>query len=282
MIRYYTGTMGSGKTCAVLADVLKFKKEFPDGDVYYFHIEELDPSLGWIELSGEEVTRWTDLPPGSCLVLDEVHKLIPSRRAAVACPQWVIDFDEHRRRGIEIWCVTQHPTKCDVMLRRYVGYHCHFERKYGFNWIIKWEWSKCVDDPDDRHKRGEGARSRAALNKHVWGLYKSAEVHRQKRHLPKKIIAGGVVLVIAPLLAIYLFMSVFTSAFLGDDDGEETEQERSGTEGDRGEETAPASSGPFRSAESEIHQWWMGGIAAGSRSGVGVLGYPVLDGCKAL
>lgn len=184
MIHLFTGTPGSSKTLNVLQFVNESEK-FKNRPVYYFNIKEV--KLPWTELSQDEVTRWFDLPEGAVIVIDEVQKIMPLRKAGSPVPDHIQNLDTHRHNGYDLILVTQHPMLLDTFARRMVGEHTHIARQFGMESAKHYSWQKCQNDPDDYHVKQEAIVNRKAFNKKYYGLYKSAEVHTHKRKIPFKV-----------------------------------------------------------------------------------------------
>ena len=226
MINLLTGVPGAGKTLSAIKLVLDLPKEIEkDGapytrPVYYHHIDGCSISE-WTELNQDQVLAWKQLPFGSIILIDEAHQVFPQRTRGLA-PEFIRDLDEHRHHGFDFYLVTQSPRKVDVEVRRLVGRHYHFDRRFGSPRISRYEFQRCVDDPNDRREQVQAVRVSVMLDKSIYGLYHSAEIHTHKFRVPLKIVAVGVlILIVLPAViygAVYMIDRLYLSA---DDDASE-------------------------------------------------------------
>lgn len=189
MITYITGVPGSGKT---LNTIKLVRDEWGDSDrtIYYAGINEL--TLDWTQISYEDVTRWTEYPPGSIFVIDEAYNSFPRRTHSKEAPQFVKDLATHRHKGYDFYIITQKHTSVDHGVREHVNRHFHYERAFGLDSCRQFEWTKSVD-PEDYHAREQAIVKRIRFDKSIYNLYKSAEVHTFKKKLPTKVwfVAAG-------------------------------------------------------------------------------------------
>ena len=184
MLYLYTGTPGSSKTL----NVIKFvdnDSAFKNRPIYYHRITDL--TLPWTQLSADEIRDWQSLPDGSVVIVDEAQYLFPQRGPRHLVPPFLEALTEHRHRGFDFIFMTQHPKLIDTALRRLIGRHIHLERQFGLQSAKSIAWEKCVDDPEDYHKRRQAVISRVPFDKKYFGVYKSAEVHTHKKRVPAKI-----------------------------------------------------------------------------------------------
>ena len=233
MIFIFTGVNGSAKTL----NTIRYINEddlFKGRPVFYFHIHEL--KLPWTELNAEQVRDWKNqLPTGSVLVVDECHKVFPTRSAKNAVPDFIRDFDEHRSMGLDVIFISQNPMKIDVELRRLCGRHFHLERPFGMAYTRALEWNRCVNDPQNYHDRQEAVSHKWLFrkNKKYFDQYKSAEIHTHKAKIPLKLW----LILIPVLFLVYAGYHLFTRFW---SDPEPV---------DRGTETAPSYIEPSRSQQ---------------------------------
>jgi len=213
MIYLFTGVPGAGKTLNAIKTVLD-DKTLNDGNrpVFYFGIKEL--TLEWSLLTDNDVRHWFDLPDGSIIIIDECQDYFSPRRAGSDVPPIVSNLNTHRHKGFDIILITQHPMLLDNAVRRVVGTHRHLDRRYGMKRITQYSWQTCINDPTNYHDKKKSDRTTFSMDKKIFGLYKSAEVHTHKTKIPKKVIAVmGVVLffVFVLLYGISHFVSKSTS-----------------------------------------------------------------------
>lgn len=220
MITLFTGVPGTGKTAFVVSMLLEEAKRgrkifvdgIPDlqiphelcGDVKtwqegsWLKINHYDPTLsdGWRAREDEA----SDL--GALIVIDEAQRYFRPRSAGSAVPACVAAFETHRKQGLDFWIITQRPALIDANLRGLISKHYaiwhHWLGRYLFEWPN-------VGDVENKTSRDTAAKKRYKLPKHVFDLYKSAEVHTQQKHsLP--FVAKAMFLII-PLLAFTMFKS---------------------------------------------------------------------------
>lgn len=202
MLTLVTGVPGSGKTLNTIKDVLEYIQSDPANafrPVFYHNIPELKvPS--WVQIDDEQANRWYELPSGSIVVFDEGQAIYPQRDYRQPVPDRVSSLNTHRHGGYDLWIITQHPKLIDAAVRRLVGKHIHFDRRFGSTRVNRFTWQKCVDDPNDYHTKREAVKDAIVLDKKIYGLYKSAEIHTHKRKFPKKVIAAFAFFLVAPVL----------------------------------------------------------------------------------
>lgn len=116
---------------------------------------------------------------GALLVIDECQRHFRPRPAGSAVPDHVAALEVHRHQGLDIWLVTQRPGLVDSNVRALCGKHIAL-RKIPFG-RYKYEWPE-VGDIENKSSRDVAAKSRFKLPKHVFSLYKSAEVHTVTSH----------------------------------------------------------------------------------------------------
>jgi hypothetical protein len=182
-ITLHTGLPGAGKTLNTLSIVERIGRE--EGvTVYYNGIPDLKVP-GWVELP--DATLWHTLPQNSILVIDEAQRVFRPRHTGSLVPEHVSKLETIRHQGIRLVVITQHPKLLDSNLRRLTGKHRHYVRVFGSKLVSCHEWEECKPDPDTN--RTDSIKTTVAHPKHVYGWYKSAEVHTIKTRIPKRLIA---------------------------------------------------------------------------------------------
>ena len=225
MITLLTGVPGAGKTLSAIklvlelhADSVEANKKHPAKNpvrgVFYHHIDGCSVS-GWTELSKEQTLDWKSLPPGSIILIDEAHQIFPQRTQGQP-PAFIKELDEHRHYGFDFFLVTQSPRKIDVEVRRLVGRHLHYDRRFGSRRISRYQFQRCIDDPNDRRERLEAVRTSDILDKSIYGLYHSAEIHTHKFRLPPKVLFAILFLLVILPGGIWWGFSSIGGRLLGD------------------------------------------------------------------
>lgn len=142
---------------------------------------------------------------GAAIFIDEAQRHFRPRPVGSPVPDHVAALEVHRHQGLDIYLITQRPGLIDSNVRALCGKHIAL-RSTPFG-RYKYEWPE-VGDIDSKSSRDTAAKSRYKLPKHVFKLYKSAEVHTTHKHaLP---MAAKVLLVALPLAAGLLWNSYQT------------------------------------------------------------------------
>lgn len=142
---------------------------------------------------------------GALLVIDEAQRHFRPRPSGSVVPDHVAALEVHRHQGLDIWLVTQRPGLIDANVRALCGKHIALRSTPLGRY--KYEWPE-VGDIESKSSRDTAAKSRYKLPKHVFNLYKSAEVHTAHKHsLP---LAAKVLLLLVPLSILFFFMSFKT------------------------------------------------------------------------
>lgn len=211
MIYLTTGANGAGKTLCTLEDVRK-QQLAENRPVYYngFDLnEDKRNEFGWIHW--EDPKKWMEIPEGSICLFDECQRHF-GKGAGREVPKYILDLAEFRRkRGIDIWFITPHPTMLHVDVRRLIespSWHRHMKRAMGADIVsvIKFPGSpdlKC-DEP------GSGERGEVSMRpypKHVYTWYRSSSLHTGKVQIPKKVYVLAASVVLVPTM----FYAAFTS-----------------------------------------------------------------------
>lgn len=212
-IHLITGVPGAGKTLNAIKIAKKHQEEGLEKQgmgtrpVYYYGIRgcKIDE---WTEIDKAELLAWESLPDGSIIIVDEVQDVWPQRTGKREIPLSISQLNKHRHRGFDFFMTTQYPKMVDVALRRLIGQHDHYDRRFGSKVINKYTWNSCNDDPTDYHSKREAHTSLAPLDKEIFGLYESAEFHTHKRRIPKKIIAAVLFLLLFVPAAFYFGMGL--------------------------------------------------------------------------
>ncbi len=131
MIYLTTGANGAGKTLCTLQDVrAQQEKELRP---VYFHGFEMDEDtrarFGWIHWP--DPTKWMEIPEGSIVLFDECQEHF-GKSSSREPPQYILDLAKYRRkRGIDMWLITPHPSMLHVDVRRLIespSWHRHIKR----------------------------------------------------------------------------------------------------------------------------------------------------------
>lgn len=206
MIYLFTGSPGAGKTLSAIRFLLN-EPSFKNRPVFVYGVRDCKiPNATVIEK--EQVIDWISLPKGSVVLVDECQDIYRPRSQSSQVPQHLQDLEKHRHLGYDFIMTTQSPMLVDTNLRRLVYQHRHLERPFGLSKVRCLLWNECFNDPSDYHTRQKALTSTISLDKSIFGLYESAEIHTVKPTVPKRLYFFG-------LLAIVLiyFFSTFASGF---------------------------------------------------------------------
>lgn len=190
MLYLYTGVPGAGKTLYAVSNLVK-RKDFKDRPIFVDGIKDLDhDKINYFDIpEGESIQTWTKwAPPGAIIVVDECQRIFRPRPSGSKVPDYVAELETHRHRGLDFILITQHPRLIDVHLRGLIEHHTHLG-KTNLGLRRKLEWTTGgAKDPESRANIREALISVYRLDKSVYGLYKSAEVHTKIRTKKSKLL----------------------------------------------------------------------------------------------
>lgn len=190
MLYLYTGVPGAGKTLYAVSNLVK-RKDFKDRPIFVDGIKDLDhDKINYFDIpEGESIQTWPKwAPPGAIIVVDECQRIFRPRPSGSKVPDYVAELETHRHRGLDFILITQHPRLIDVNLRELIEHHTHLG-KTNLGLRRKMEWTTGgAKDPGSRANIREALISVYRLDKSVYGLYKSAEVHTKIRTKKSKLL----------------------------------------------------------------------------------------------
>lgn len=210
MIYLYTGKPGLGKTLNLIS-MMKNDPDFRNRKVFVDGIEILDndalPNEAMPEnCNGSNWHEW--LPDGAILIIDECQRYWRPRPNGSQVPAAIQAMETHRHRGVDIYLITQMPTKIDKAIRDLVEAHKHFSKSpLGFRRVM--EWTR-VGNPETKADVSQALISPYVLDKSCYGLYKSSVQHNEAKE-PKSVVRFllplfalfGVMMLIYGAMAIY-------------------------------------------------------------------------------
>lgn len=213
MINLITGGPGSGKTCYLIGELLKYQKEerrlfvhgVPGLTIDHTRIYCESTTCTVCEDKPEEgalyAKDWPDfVTAGDVVIVDEVqHCFRPRGSKSTEIPRGVASLETSRHLGVDFWFITQHPNLVDINVRRMVTRHIHikYNSVYG---RVKFEWAECQTDPT-QNWTPDTIKSTYRLNKKHYPYYKSADLHtKQVRKIPSQLYWFGAVLIAFPFI----------------------------------------------------------------------------------
>lgn len=208
MIYLFTGVPGAGKTLNAIKFALE-GDQFKNRPTYAHRINELNVE-GWEVIDQEQAKNWFELPEGSVIIIDECQDIWRPRKAGSPVPETVQRLEKHRHMGIDLILTCQYPRQIDIGVRRMVTSHTHLHRPMGGQRVSSFQWDKVQDNPDDYHERKKAVTSTVKLDKKIFDLYKSAEIHTVKRKIPPKLILLGILVLSLPV-AVFFVVRVISS-----------------------------------------------------------------------
>ena len=243
MLYLYTGVPGAGKTLYAVSNLVK-RKDFKDRPIFVDGIKDLDhDKINYFDIpEGESIQTWPKwAPPGAIIVVDECQRIFRPRPSGSKVPDYVAELETHRHRGLDFILITQHPRLIDVHLRGLIEHHTHLG-KTNLGLRRKLEWTTGgAKDPESRANIREALISVYRLDKSVYGLYKSAEVHTKIRTKKSKL------LMLFPLALCLVGYGVWSfTGFWGKFSGEEEQAKTASTT-----QTAQAQTQPSTVSASE-------------------------------
>jgi hypothetical protein len=208
-----SGRIGNGKTLWVIQHVEKLRLD-QSREVWYYGIPDL--TLPWkllpLVASGytekeirekrfpAQVPDWRAAPTGAIIVIDEAWEFFPKRSPGSKPPEYVEQLSNVRRLGLDLYLITQDPAQqIDTFVRALIVQHVFLARKFGMQYSMEYIWDS-VHDQTSRSDMALAQSGRWIFPKEFFGVYKSAEEHTVKAHLPWKKIATLVVAVLVACL----------------------------------------------------------------------------------
>ncbi|MAK30802.1 zonular occludens toxin domain-containing protein [Acinetobacter sp.] len=200
--RLITGGIGTGKTLWTVEQLFKLKNLTPDRLVY--------TDITGIKHTGVTVVPpdfdWRNVEDNSLIIFDEVqYKELFSRHNSKRDKQ-ILDLTTMRKRGIEIWCITQRARFLNQDVLGLVNEHIHLE-KTGDKTARVYIWHEAETNITKTKKM-------FPFEKYVWqhptdlyGFYESIKpdaVHHKRSYFNKGIVAVVITLLLALIPAIYL------------------------------------------------------------------------------
>jgi len=207
-IELFTGQPGNGKTALMVERLIEEAKK-AERPIFAVGIDGLQPGLATPLDDARDWNRRDPhtgqyiVPDGSLIFVDEAWKWFGHLHDATrqATPKHVLDLAEHRHRGLDFVWTTQQPNQLYPFVRGLIGTHHHVVRRFGTHMVDVFTWGELNEEIKSTAKRELAQRTTRLLPSHVFGSYKSAEVHTIKPRIPLKVLAIPAVIVGAVVAA---------------------------------------------------------------------------------
>lgn len=144
----------------------------------------------------EDPTKWQELPAGSILIVDEAQQFFRAAKPSDPVPEYIKAMETIRHLGIRLILITQHPALLHGNIRALVGLHEHLVRENGKQSAKVYRRSAVIDNVRSHTALAREDNEVWAYPKHVFELYKSAEVHTVERKLQSRFKRGVIMLAI--------------------------------------------------------------------------------------
>ncbi|QNX50242.1 hypothetical protein IC784_08790 [Acinetobacter seifertii] len=192
-IRLITGGIGTGKSLWTVEALFKEHEKTPDRKIY--------TDITGIKHTGilKAPDDWREIPNNSLIVYDEVqYRELFSRHNSKRDKQ-ILDLTTIRKRGIELWLITQRARFLNADVLGLVNEHVHLER-VGQKVSNVYIWQEAEMNITKTKKLFAFDKYRWAYPEHIFGFYESIQPdakHNKRSYFNKGIIGVVVTLVLA-------------------------------------------------------------------------------------
>jgi zona occludens toxin len=204
-ITLVTGLNGTFKTATSLWDFLH-NPAYAGRPKFALPVKDFDPAKhGVLPLDAEGLKGWWELPEGAVIFVDEAQKYFPTRGRGEP-PKWIQAIAEHRHQGKDFILTTPTPMMIDTFVRALAKPHFHMLRPWNMGKPTRWAFEQVETDPTSTAARGRGMRSPVKLDKQVFSVYTSTVLDTHQSRFPKKVLYGGIAVVIGLIFCIGWFL----------------------------------------------------------------------------
>ncbi|NBI36905.1 hypothetical protein FUT69_06920, partial [Xylella taiwanensis] len=246
-IHVITATPGGGKT-ALMMEMLLAESERAQRPIFAAGIDGLAPGLAADLADPRQWNAKNDqgeylVPHGAIIFIDEAWKWFGSAFNAShqPTPPHALELAEHRHRGLDfVWTTQLAHKQLYPFVRGLIGRHTFVKRRFGTSWLDVYDWDQLVEETDSSTNRQFSRHSVRRLPKHVYKLYKSAEVHTIKMRLPWQLVLIPLMVVVIVACVFYAYRSLIPSGFSSSIEGTRSTP---GTGGDASPKAGEASRG---------------------------------------
>lgn len=220
MITLTTGGPGTGKTAWMISQLLEIKKTQPYREFFIHGIREFTGfphTTIYCKSPLCDLCRLQEVPEGAWyvedypswykshffIVVDEVQR-IWTKSTGGNSTDAISRLQTHRHYGLDFWLISQSPKLIHTDVKAMVGRHIHLDSKWSGR--QQFEWSEVQENTSSRM---DAVKRPYSLPKHVFSMYKSAEVHtRQEKRKPLALYALIAMLLMAVALVGYIVVRV--------------------------------------------------------------------------
>ena len=205
MIYLHSGRPGSGKTLSAIERGMEWVAE--GRTVYALNVNGLDHVATGIKPYRGRLEDWaTTLKAGDALLVDEIQFFVRKGSLVRSVPDWVEELTRNRHAGVDFLWTTQDPKNLDPFLRRLINEHRHYVNKNGAPSAIVYRWPNGNDEPEEQGQMDRAERYSWDYPINLYNVYKSAQLHTRKRHIPRKVKVLVAAVVICLCLAAFGWM----------------------------------------------------------------------------
>ena len=205
-IRFITGGIGTGKSLWTVEQLFKEHEKTPEREIY--------TDITGIKHTGikKAPDDWREIPNNSLIVYDEVqYRDLFSRHNSKRDKQ-ILDLTTIRKRGIELWLITQRARFLNADVLGLVNEHVHLER-VGQKISNVYIWQEAELNITKTKKMFAFDKYRWAYPEHIFGFYESIQPdakHNKRSYLNKAVVSIVITLVLA-LIAGAIFVKFAAS-----------------------------------------------------------------------
>lgn len=212
-IHVITALPGGGKT-AIMVEMLEAEAKIGARPLFAAGIDGLQPGLATVL---DDPSQWNAkdahgnyvVPDGSLVFVDEAWKWFGMKYGGSGMRQTTPDhvraLAEHRHRGLDfVWTTQQAHKQLYSFVHGLIGRHTFIKRRFGTRFLDVWEWDEMVENVNSASNREFSRHQVRTLPKHVYSLYKSAEIHTIKSRIPLRLL-------LIPLCAVLFFVCVWNA-----------------------------------------------------------------------
>jgi len=199
-IRLITGGIGTGKSLWTVEALFKEHEKNPERLIY--------TDITGIKHTGilKAPDDWREIPNNSLIVYDEVqYRELFSRHNSKRDKQ-ILDLTTIRKRGIELWLITQRARFLNADVLGLVNEHVHLER-VGQKVSNVYIWQEAEMNITKTKKLFAFDKYRWAYPEHIFGFYES--IQPDAKHNKRSYLNKGVIGVIATLIFALIAGAIF-------------------------------------------------------------------------